>query len=276
MISVIIATHNRTEKLIRLLDSLSNQNFKNFEVIIVNDFPEAIKLKEYTFPTKIIEAGTSDLWWAESVNVGIRHALKGESKYMLILNDDIIIKNNYLFEAMEFSEIHKNVLQGPLIFDLKNKKKLWAAGGIINWPLRGPIHNFKLSSVNNYTEVDWLPGMGTFFSKSILNKIDLLKSKKHPQYLSDTDFTLSAKSFGFQILVNHNLKLYNETELTGGIVSDKLKFSALKKIFKHKGSPEFISSRISFIKDHTSNLLIFILSLIAHYSKLMLYILKRL
>ena len=276
MISIIIATYNRTEKLIRLLDSLTNQNFKEFEVIVVNDFNKKIILNEYEFNIKIIENGNADLWWAESVNIGIRHSLKTKSDYVLILNDDIIIDNNYLLEAVKFDESNKDIIQGPLVFDLIKKKELWSAGGYIKWPFQGPYHNLNIDYNTDFTEVDWLPGMGTFFNKKILLNINLLNSNTHPQYLSDTDFTLSAKSLGFRILVNHKLKLYNETELTGGISNKRLRLSEIKNILFHKGSPELINSRITFIKDHTNNLFEFIISLIFHYVKLLLFILKRL
>ena len=72
------------------------------------------------------------------------------------------------------------------------------------------------------------------FIKIKLLDINLLHSNTHPQYLSDTDFTLSAKSLGFRILVNHKLILYNETELTGGITNKKLQLSEIKNILFHK------------------------------------------
>ena len=275
MISIIIATHNRIEKLIRLLDSLTNQSYKEFEVIVVNDFNKKILLNEYEFNVKIIDNGNADLWWAESVNIGIRHSLKGKSNYILILNDDIIIDNNYLFEAVKFDESNEDIIQGPLVFDLTKKKELWSAGGYISWPFKGPFHNLNIDYNTDFTEVDWLPGMGTFFNKKILLDINLLNSNTHPQYLSDTDFTLSAKSLGFRILVNHKLKLYNETELTGGISNKKLQLSEIKNILFHKGSPELVNSRITFIKDHTNNIFEFIISLIFHYIKLLLFILKK-
>ena len=50
----------------------------------------------------------------------------------------------------------------------------------------------------------------------------------------------------------------------------------IKNILFHKGSPELVNSRITFIKDHTNNIFEFIISLILHYIKLLLFILKRL
>lgn len=95
MVSIIIATHNRTNKLIGLLDSLTHQTFKNFEVVIVNDYPKKLRIKKYKFNVNIIENGNRDLWWAESINVGLRHTLNSKSSFILILNDDVIIENNY-------------------------------------------------------------------------------------------------------------------------------------------------------------------------------------
>lgn len=276
MITIIIATHNRKEKLKRLLNSLNSQTFKEFMVLIVNDYPKQLLLNQYDFAIKIIENGNADLWWAESVNVGLKNILKSKSNYILILNDDVIIENNYLFEAVNFQKLNPDVIQGPIIFDLVDNKKLWAVGGLVSWPFKGPYHNLTYDNNTNFTEVQWLPGMGTFFHKKILSQTGLMKSKLHPQYLSDTDYTLTAKSLGFPVLVNHKLRLFNETSSTGGISENKIHLADLKNIFFHKSSPEYFNSRITFIKNHTKNKIEFILSVLFHYLKLSLFISKKL
>jgi GT2 family glycosyltransferase len=276
MVSIIIATHNRTNKLIGLLDSLTHQTFKNFDVVIVNDYPKKLRIKKYKFNVNIIENGNRDLWWAESINVGLRHTLDSNSSFILILNDDVIIENNYLQEAINFNKEKHNIIQGPLIFDFNKKNKLWAAGGRISWPFKGAYHNLIVDNSTEITDVDWLPGMGTFFNKNILHKTGLLKSKTHPQYLSDTDFTLSAKRLGFSICVNHSLILYNETLSTGGISKQKMSLGDIKTVFFHKSSPEYIYSRIPFIKDHSNHTFEFIITFLFHYLKLSMFILKKL
>lgn len=276
MITIIIVTYNRTEKLKRLLSSLRLQTFKEFEVLIINDYSEQLILARYDFTIKIIENGNADLWWAESVNEGLKYTLNSKSSHILILNDDIIIDESYLFEAINFEKSHPNSIQGPIIFDLADAEKLWAVGGFISWPFKGPYHNLTLNNKSEFTEVQWLPGMGTFFKKNILTDVGLMNSRIHPQYLSDTDFTLTAKSLGFPILVNHKLKLYNETTSTGGIISKQnLSFSDVKDIFLHKSSPEYFNSRISFMKDHTKSILEFILSVLIHYLRLFMFISKK-
>lgn len=275
MVSIIIATYNRRKKLSSLLDSLTYQTLKNFEVVIVNDHPKKLSINKYKFNINIIENGNRDLWWAESINVGLRHTLNSNSSFILILNDDVIIENNYLEEAVKFNNENHNIIQGPLIFDLDNNNKLWAAGGYISWPFKGPYHNLIVDSSKEFTEVDWLPGMGTFFNKNILSKTGLIKSKIHPQYLSDTDFTLSAKRLGISICINHSLILYNETLSTGGISKQKMSFRDIKTVFFHKSSPEFIYSRIPFMKDYSKNTIEFIISFLFHYFKLSIYLFKK-
>ncbi|MFO7977565.1 MAG: hypothetical protein R6U64_02795 [Bacteroidales bacterium] len=63
--------------------------------------------------------------------------------------------------------------------------------------------------------VDWLPGMGTTVHRSVIDTIGYLDEHNFPQYHADSDYSLRAKSAGFQIMVFPELVIFNDNTNTG-------------------------------------------------------------
>lgn len=104
-VSIIIPVYNKEEYITATLDSVLNQSFEDFEVIIVDDgstdkTPE--KVKEYTDKDNrfhvihIPNAGVS-----HARNVGINHA---EGEWLQFLDGDDLIDREYLFAAVNMVE----------------------------------------------------------------------------------------------------------------------------------------------------------------------------
>ena len=95
LVSVIVPTYKRDSSLVRALESLENQTYKNIEVVVVNDCVEEA-WKEYVENTiqKFIDNGILkivfiqnqvNLGSAKTRNVGIEYA---SGKYITFLDDD--------------------------------------------------------------------------------------------------------------------------------------------------------------------------------------------
>ena len=109
MISVVIATYRRDKTLIRALDSLLNQTYRDFEVVVVDDNAEESWNKKVetivnSFSDKLsinYLRNKTNIGSAETRNAGI-NASKG--KYITFLDDDDLYLPNKLktqFELME-------------------------------------------------------------------------------------------------------------------------------------------------------------------------------
>lgn len=110
-VSIIIPFFNNHLTIQETLDSLENQEFKNFEVILVEDknsnhlHPKTIS-KRYTFNFLYLKNdGTEGA--SANRNLGIK-AAKG--KYLQFLDSDDLISNDKLFYQVELIKTHKNTL----------------------------------------------------------------------------------------------------------------------------------------------------------------------
>jgi GT2 family glycosyltransferase len=96
-------------------------------------------------------------------------------------------------------------------------------------------------------EVDWFLGQGVLIHRNILEKAGLFDEVNFPQYHADIDYGVRAKKAGFHNLVYPNLKLLNDTEMTG---LTHIKDKTFRQFFESLTS---IRSNNNIVKDFKFN-----------------------
>lgn len=101
MVSIVIVNYDGEAFLEKLLDSIKNQTYKNFEVIFIdnNSSDHSLRIVENlknSFSIKIIK-NKQNLGFARACNQGIKES-KGE--FILILNFDVYLESNFLEVAL--------------------------------------------------------------------------------------------------------------------------------------------------------------------------------
>ena len=90
LVSIIIPTHNRKEFLIKALDSVLNQTYRNIEVIIIDDASTdgtGDLILSYNDERIKYFKNSSNLYAAESRNIGIQNS---NGNFIAFLDDDDI------------------------------------------------------------------------------------------------------------------------------------------------------------------------------------------
>lgn len=130
MISVIVPTKNREDKLRRLLDSLEQQNYdkNNFEVVIVNDGSHYNSMTSNEFSINVSYFEIDGIGPAGARNFGVKNSV---GDIIAFIDDDCVAPKTWLTGMDVF-------------FSRDSNKDILAVGGGVK-PL---VHNKK--SVNNY------------------------------------------------------------------------------------------------------------------------------
>jgi len=131
-VSIVFVTWNGKKHTFDLIESLKKITYRNYDIIVVdngsNDGTQEEFKKKYDKIATLIE-NEKNLGLAEGTNIGIREALKRNSKYILTMNNDMIVdKNflNYLVDAMEKNP--KVAVSTPMIYYMNPKNVIWCAG----------------------------------------------------------------------------------------------------------------------------------------------------
>jgi glycosyltransferase involved in cell wall biosynthesis len=106
MLSIVIATHNRTELLKECLETISRQQFTDFEVIIAHSGMDDGTEKLITaYPERYLYVRCKNKGAAVQRNEGVA---KAKGKWIVFLDDDVLLESQFLFE------INQSILRNPL------------------------------------------------------------------------------------------------------------------------------------------------------------------
>src|SRR3989338_8229659 len=104
LVYIIIINWNNAKDTIECLESLQKMNYENYRVVLVDNASTDDSMQKITAWLKIsnFEGKTNCIPLRENLgftggnNVGIDHAIKQNTDYVLLLNNDTLVTENFL------------------------------------------------------------------------------------------------------------------------------------------------------------------------------------
>ena len=218
LISVIIPTYNNHQFQANLKNNL--KFLKGCEIIVVNDNPDiSITDRLSMFDIQIIHH-EKNKGFAGAVNTGI-HASK--SDYIFLLNDDVLLQDDSFQKALDafisdsslfavsFAQIEKN---GKMV----GKNILFWKNGFIQ---HDRADNLKMG------ETGWAEGGSAIFDAKKMKQLGGMDELYAPFYWEDIDLSYRAKSHGYSILFDPDIKVIHHHETTIGSQFSKKKITSI-------------------------------------------------
>ena len=178
LISIIILNYNAGNLLIDCVESIEKSNYKNLEIILVDNISKDnshTKCKE-RFPTIKLIKNSENLGYCEGNNVGIRIA-KGD--YIVILNPDTIVDPNWISELLLSYRKNGDGFYQPKFLATTDHSMLLSTGNMIQ------LFGFGYSrskgdtdkkQFEKFEKINFASGTCIFTSKKILDKTGLFDS----------------------------------------------------------------------------------------------------
>lgn len=178
LVSIIITTKNEGKVLKKLLHSIQKQQYKNYEIVIVdNNSQDNTKIIAKRFNTRILNRGPER---SAQRNYGVR---KSKGKFLLFLDADMTITRNVIKECVETLGKERKI-GGLVIPEVSVAESFWER-----------IKKFERSFYN--LEGDRITDAARFFVKRVF-----LKCKGYDEEITgpeDWDITDSVRNVGFGI-----------------------------------------------------------------------------
>ncbi|MBM3156028.1 MAG: glycosyltransferase family 2 protein [Chloroflexi bacterium] len=190
-VSIIIPHYNQVECLKRLLPSIANQTFQNYEVIIIDDFtpdksaPVCIRSLIKDYPKMRLVENAENMRFVRTCNKGIKLA-KGD--YICLLNQDTEVKSNFVQRNVEIMDADPSVGASSCIVVDKDGKN-WFTGGRFE-------SGFTVNLVDDFQgirTVDWVAGTASFYRREVFDKVGLF-DEDFLMYHEDVEFGLRMKA----------------------------------------------------------------------------------
>lgn len=223
MIHIVIPVFNRWYYTQACLKSLQSQEYKNFKIIVVDhgstDSTSQHICKE--FPNVILLNGNESMWWTAATNMGVKYALDNNADFILTLNNDLIVENNYLDSLISLYQKYPKTIIGSVSVDKRNPSNTVYAGTKWNkWTAKYrssiQLSQYEILKKNHtFFTSDLLPGRGTLIPKEAFIALGLFDEKNFPHYAADEEFSNRCKNNGYQLVVASQAIVYSEVDATG-------------------------------------------------------------
>ena len=191
------------------LESLSLIEYKNLEIIIVDNHSHTDCVKklqgEYKDLTYILN--DENYGYAEGNNIGIRYALAHQAEYVLVLNNDVMVKNKDLLTEM-VSCFAKNTGLGILgckvmQYDVKAGYRpynydVYFFEKVKDRLLRKSFKKVSVADVKHLIIRLWVPGSAIMFSREMLSNVGLFNSEFF-MFAEENDLCIRAFKSGYLV-----------------------------------------------------------------------------
>lgn len=217
LVYIIIVNYKNYSDTIECIESLERIDYKNYRIIIIdnnssNNSEEILKCK---FPKHIILKTKNNLGFAYGNNVGIKIAIHNNADYILLLNNDTVVEEDFLSKMVLCAENNKNVgIVGGKIYNYFMPETIDYAGGYFDYSKFISIHYRDCDSFDK--DVSFIIGCLMLIKADVFEKVGLL-SEEFFMYYEDTDFCIRVSENGFRLIYTPEAIIYHKISgSTGG------------------------------------------------------------
>lgn len=221
-IYIVVLHYNGEKDTIACLNSLKKvkvHGFKLHTVLVDNNPDKRLEINFDEFKPINLETVLSpeNVGFSGGNNLGIKKALKNGADYILLLNNDTLVKEDFLEKLFEKAEFDIKIgLITPKIYFAKGYefhkdrysekdkgKVFWYAGGVMDWENvyghhRG-VDEVDEGQFERSEETDFASGCCMLIRREVFDEIGLL-DEKYFLYYEDNDFSMRAKKAGYKII----------------------------------------------------------------------------
>ena len=219
-VSIVILNWNNPDDTLACLHSVQALSYSNAFAVVVDNgsTDDSLDRIRRTFPHVTLIANDQNLGYAGGNNVGIRHALAQDPKYIFVLNNDTVLAPDTLTHLVREAEDEPNVgIVGPKMYFSDPPDMIFAAGSMVLWA-RGNLNQRGIWQRERETgpqyaqaaeDVDFIAGCGVLFRRQVFERIGLLDSRFFLNY-EDVDICIRARRAGFRVRYTPHAVLYHK------------------------------------------------------------------
>ncbi|MDA2921946.1 glycosyltransferase family 2 protein [Patescibacteria group bacterium AH-259-L07] len=217
-IAVIIVSYNGRDYLPDCLYSLKQQTVKPFQIILVdnNSNDDSVLYVKENYPEVIVIENKKNIGFARGNNIGISEALRKNSDYIYLLNQDTICDKDCLKElakaaqsiSKKFFAFQSLLLCWPEKDMVQNSGcKMQFLGFGYSGDYKKPVS--QLSYTDEFPSITYASGAAMFINVKALAEVGLLDHDLF-MYHEDSDICIRARFLGYDILLAPKSIVYHK------------------------------------------------------------------
>ena len=222
LVSIIILNFNGINHLKTCLDSMQNQSFRNFEVILVDNGSTdgSVDFLKDNYPwVKLIEL-PSNTGFATGNNIGLRHST---GRYIVTLNNDTSVDAAWLVELIRAAESDDAVGMVASRICVYDHPDIIDSLGVRITPDGMSRGSFRLEryedvSPKKYESVLMPSACAALYKKEMIEEVGFFDDDFFA-YCEDTDLGFRCRLHGWNAILASDAIVYHKYSQTGGALS---------------------------------------------------------
>ncbi|MGC2162486.1 MAG: glycosyltransferase family 2 protein [Silvibacterium sp.] len=227
-IGVVTVTYNSSSVLEDFLASLDAQTYSNFVLIAVDSHSSdnsVERLNAYHGHESVIIVNEENVGIAIGNNQGIRAAIQSHCEYVMLLNNDVVFREELFDRLVQGIETEHSSMAVPMIYFFQPSNLIWAAGGGFE-KMKG-FRNYHrgegkedVGQFNQSCLIDFAPACCVLIRRDTFAQIGLM-DERYFVYSDDADFMFRARKNKLRTSYIPDAKLWHKvSSLTGGLQSN--------------------------------------------------------
>jgi len=215
LVYVLLPVHNRKDITAKFVDSLLKQSFRDYHLLLIDDGSidgTEEMVRELVSADKLtVIKGKGNWWWAGSLQQGINWLNKYDVKssdIVLMINDDVTFKPDFLENGVEFIQQHPNSLLLSRFYDAEKDE-------IVETGVKADLRHMSFVDADTPEEINCLSTRGLFLTWDVLKRMGNFHPVILPHYGSDYEFTMRAARKGFDMVTVKDVVLIPDHSATG-------------------------------------------------------------
>lgn len=215
LIGIVILNWNSYADTMTCLQSLKEISYANYETIVVDNGSvdgSGERIAE-DFEWCRVVFNDKNLGFAGGVNVGIDKALSLGVDYVLLMQNDMTVNENFLTTLVDTAEKYEETLVGGLIY-YGDGNDIWSAGGrIIPWKASVAQRTEPVSE--NPYETGFLTGALLLVPREFIERYGGLNEDYFYMH-EDVELSTRARRNGWKLILDPDAKVYHEVSSSAG------------------------------------------------------------
>ncbi|MDQ3021928.1 MAG: glycosyltransferase family 2 protein [Bacteroidota bacterium] len=217
MISIIIPNYNGFVHLKTCFDSLANQSYQAFNIILVdnNSIDNSVKFAEQNYPKVKVIKLNYNTGFAKAVNEGIKIC---DTKFILLLNNDTECDKNFLSEMLNgFKDESVGSVAGKML-NFYNRNIIDDAGDFLKSRGSPYARGFEESDKGQFDKEEYIFGAcagAAMYRAEVFKRIGYF-DEDFFAYYEDVDFSFRMQLAGYKCFYNPKAICYHKRGATTG------------------------------------------------------------
>jgi protoporphyrinogen oxidase/GT2 family glycosyltransferase len=248
LVTAVVLAWNNYDDTHECLETILASNYSNLEIILVDNgsednTPERVR-KNFSDVT-VIENGRN-IGVPAGYNVGFSHALKTNTEYILMLNNDVALHPDMVTELIDVAESQPETgIVMPKVLYYGKEDEVWSSGGKYRaFPPAILMTDKNVEAANTMRMIEYAPSCGLLIHRRAFERAGLFD----PGFLflfDDWDFSERVRAHGLKIWYTPNAYMWHKvSRSTKGPTSPlfwRTTASSTVRYYRRHGRPVWLS-----------------------------------